>query len=175
MAHLKPETWNLKLEMITIREYNEADKEQIWKIIKPIIRKGDTYVFAPDSSRDNMLDYWCGEDKNTYVAISDEKILGTFFIKENQPDLGSHICNAGYMVAQEAQGKGIGRQMAEFSLKEAKRLGFKAMQFNFVVKSNAGAIRLWQKLGFEIIGEIPEAFQHSEKGLTNALIMYRKL
>lgn len=176
--------------MITIREYNEADKEQIWEIIKPIIRKGDTYIFAPDSSRKKMLEYWCGEDKWTYVAIisddaetrghgdgetGEQKILGTFFIKENQPDLGSHVCNAGYMVSPDAMGKGIGRQMAEFSLEEAKRLGFKAMQFNFVVKTNVGAVKLWQSLGFEIIGEIPEAFRHIEKGFVNAYIMYRKL
>jgi ribosomal protein S18 acetylase RimI-like enzyme len=161
--------------MITIREYNEADKEQIWEIIKPIIRKGDTYIFAPDSSREKMLDYWCGADKKTYVAVSDQKILGTFFIKENQPDLGSHICNAGYMVASDARGKGIGRRMAEFSLDEAKRSGFSAMQFNFVVKSNKKAIELWHKLGFEIIGEIPDAYNHLEKGLVNAYVMYRKL
>ena len=162
-------------KMFTIREYNEADKEQIWEIIKPIISRGDTYIFAPYSSKEKMLEYWCGADKKTYVAVSDQTILGTFFIKENQPDLGSHICNAGYMVSPKSHGKGIGKQMAEFSLREAKRLGFKAMQFNFVVKSNDGAVKLWQKLGFEIIGEIPEAFQHVENGLTNAYIMYRKL
>lgn len=122
-----------------------------------------------------MLGFWFGEDKETYVAVLDGQILGTFFLKANQPDLGSHICNAGYMVSPEAKGKGIGRMMAEFSLPEAKRLGFKAMQFNFVVKSNEVAVKLWLSLGFKIIGEIPEAFQHQEKGLVNALIMYRKL
>ena len=96
-------------------------------------------------------------------------------LKDNQPDLGAHIANAGYMVSPEAKGKRVGRTMAEFSLKEAKRLGYQAMQFNFVVKSNEVAVKLWLNLGFEIIGEIPEAFNHAEKGLTNALIMYRKL
>lgn len=103
------------------------------------------------------------------------KIVGTFFLKDNQTDLGSHVANAGYMVAPDAKGLGVGRRMAEFSLDEARRLGYRAMQFNFVVKTNAVAVRLWQDLGFEIIGEIPEAFQHREHGLTNALIMYRKL
>lgn len=171
--------------MITIREYVEEDKEQIWEIIKSVISTGDTYVFAPGSPKEKMLAYWCGADKNTYVAVLseppapaggiNEKIVGTFFLKENQPDLGSHIANAGYIVAPDAQGKRIGRKMAEFSLEEAKRLGFAAMQFNFVVKSNENAVRLWQNLGFEIIGEIPEAFRHIENGLTNAYIMYRKL
>ena len=122
-----------------------------------------------------MLAYWFGEDKKVYVAVSDDKILGTFYLKTNQPDLGSHIANAGYMVSPDAKGQGIGRKMAEFSLGEAKRLGYQAMQFNFVVKSNEVAVRLWLSLGFEIIGEIPEAFRHAEKGLTNAYITYRKL
>lgn len=158
-----------------IRKAIEADKEAVWKIIQAVISIGDSYTFAPDSSKEKMLSFWCGEDKETYIAILDNEIVGTFFIKPNQPDLGSHICNAGYMVSPNTKGKGIGRKMAEFSLPEAKRLGFKAMQFNFVVKSNEIAVKLWQKLGFEIIGEIPEAFQHKDLGLVNALIMYRKL
>jgi ribosomal protein S18 acetylase RimI-like enzyme len=161
--------------MITIRKYTEEDKEQIWKIIKSVISMGDSYVFAPDSSKEKMLEYWCAVDKQTYVAVADGKIIGTFFIKENQPGLGSHVANAGYMVSPEARGKSVGRKMAEFSLEEARRSGFRAIQFNFVVKSNETAVKLWQNLGFEIIGEIPEAFNHLEKGLTNAYIMYRRL
>lgn len=158
-----------------IREAVESDKPQVWEIIKSVISGGDTYVFYPDSPKEKMLAHWFAADRKTYVALLDSKIVGTFYLKSNQPDLGSHVANAGYMVASEAAGKGIGRTMAEFSLKEAGRLGFRTMQFNFVVKSNQVAIRLWQSLGFEIIGEIPEAFQHAENGLTNALIMYRKL
>lgn len=161
--------------MIEIRKAEENDRTEVWEIIKAVIACGDSYTFAPDSPREKMLDFWFGEDKETYVAVFETKIAGTFFIKANQPALGSHICNAGYMVSSEAKGKGIGRKMAEFSLAEAKRLGFRAMQFNFVVKSNEIAVKLWLALGFEIIGEIPEAFQNKEKGLTNALIMYRKL
>lgn len=101
--------------------------------------------------------------------------MGTFWLKPNQPGLGSHIGNAGYMVAPEANGRGVGRLMAEFSLVEAKKLGFTAMQFNFVVKSNEVAVKLWQSVGFEIIGEIPKAIRHSHLGLTNAYIMYREL
>jgi ribosomal protein S18 acetylase RimI-like enzyme len=161
--------------MITIREYRAEDKEQIWEIIKSVISTGDTYVYAADSPKEKMLEYWCAADKKTYVALFENKIVGSFYLKDNQPDLGSHIANAGYMVAPEAKGKRVGRMMAEFSLEEAKKLGYKAMQFNFVVKSNEIAVKLWQSLGFEIIGEIPEAFQHAEKGLTNAYIMYRQL
>jgi ribosomal protein S18 acetylase RimI-like enzyme len=157
-----------------IRKATESDKNEVWEIIQAVISAGDSYTFAPDSPKEKMLGFWSSEDKQTYVAVLDGEIVGTFFLKANQPDLGSHICNAGYMVSPKARGKNIGRKMAEFSLPEAKRLGFKAMQFNFVVKSNEIAVKLWQKLGFEIIGEIPEAFQHKDLGLTNALIMYRK-
>jgi ribosomal protein S18 acetylase RimI-like enzyme len=161
--------------MLKIRKATEEDKPEVWKIIKSVIAGGDTYPFAPDSGEAEMLAFWYGAEKWTYVALSEGKIVGTFFLKANQPDLGAHIANAGYMVAPEAKGKRVGRTMAVFSLEEARRLGFRSMQFNFVVKSNEIAVRLWQKLGFEIIGEIPEAFQHKENGLTNALIMYRKL
>jgi ribosomal protein S18 acetylase RimI-like enzyme len=161
--------------MLQIRKATEQDESQIWEIIKSVIASGDTYVFSPNSSKEKMLAFWCGADKKTFVAVLEEKLVGTFFLKDNQPDLGSHVANAGYMVAPAATGKRVGKQMAEFSLEEAKRLGYAAMQFNFVVKTNVVAIKLWQNLGFQIIGEIPEAFNHAEKGLTNALIMYRKL
>jgi ribosomal protein S18 acetylase RimI-like enzyme len=101
--------------------------------------------------------------------------VGTFFIKDNQPDLGSHIANAGYMTAPGTFGKGIGRAMGEFSILEAARLGYKAMQFNIVIKSNERAVALWKSMDFEIIGEIPDAFNHQQNGLTNAYIMYRKI
>lgn len=161
--------------MIKIREALPSDQDAIWDIIKQVISSGDTYAFSPDSSREKMLDYWCGADKHTYVATIEDEVLGTFVMKDNQIDLGSHIANAGYMASPKASGKGIGKEMGRFSIEEAARLGYKAMQFNLVIKSNERAVALWKKLGFEIIGEIPEAFNHQQLGLTNAYIMYRKL
>lgn len=161
--------------MIEIRKAYSADNNSIWNIIQPVIAGGDTYVFDPTSTKEQMLDYWCGEDKHTYVALLDNEIVGTFMMKDNQPGLGSHIANAGYMTATSAAGKGVGTAMCTFSLTEAKRLGYQAMQFNIVVKSNENAVRLWEKLGFTIIGEIPDAFNHAQNGLTNAYIMYQKL
>ena len=161
--------------MIEIRPAVETDKPSVWQIIKAVIATGDTYVFAHDTPEDEMIAYWFAPDKYVYVAQEDGEVLGTFWLKANQPGLGSHVCNAAYMVAPTASGKGIGRKMAEFSLDEARRLGFTAMQFNFVVKSNTAALRLWESIGMEIIGEIPDAFDHCQLGMTNALIMYRKL
>ncbi len=184
-------------KMLEIRKFIESDEPAVWEIIKAVIAAGDTYTFAPDTPKEEMSAFWFAPDKHTYVALWSEpgaaesggnatvmehvsstpnqKIVGTFFLKANQPGLGSHVGNAGYMVAPEAHGKGIGRKMAEWSLDEARRLGFKAMQFNFVVKSNTYAVKLWQSIGMEIIGEIPEAFNHKELGMVNAYIMHRKL
>lgn len=161
--------------MIDIRKAVDSDQEAIWAIIKTVIATGDTYCFAPNSSKETMLRYWCGEDKHTYVATVDGNVAGTFVIKDNQVDLGSHIANASYMVSTDYEGQGIGKLMGEYSIREANVLGFRAMQFNIVVKSNERAVKLWHKLGFTIIGEIPEAFNHLRDGYTNAYIMYRKL
>lgn len=160
---------------MTIRLATPTDHEAVWHIISNVISTGDTYVFAPDSSQEKMLTYWFATDKKTYVAEENNEILGTFYLKENQMDLGAHMVNAGYMVSENARGKGIGKAMAEFSLREAKRLGFRGMQFNLVVKTNERAVKLWLKMGFSIIGEIPEAYKHSSLGFVNAYIMYQKI
>jgi L-amino acid N-acyltransferase YncA len=161
--------------VIEIRQATSQDHDQIWEIIREVISKGDTYVFDPAASKESMLNYWFGTDRYTYAATENQKIVATFMIRDNQPGLGSHVANGSYMVSERASGKGIGMAMGEFSIAEAKRLGYHAMQFNIVIKSNVRAVRLWQKLGFNIIGEIPDAFRHKVNGLTNAYIMYRKL
>jgi len=161
--------------MITIRPCQKEDEDQIWKIIRHVIEQGDSFTYDPLTSRAEALEDWTSPEKRTFVAVENEKIIGTFYIKPNQIGLGSHIANGSYMVSPKARRKGVGRLMCEYSLHAAKEAGFYAMQFNIVVKSNDQAVRLWQSLGFKIIGEIPEAFRHSRNGLTNAYIMYRKL
>jgi GNAT superfamily N-acetyltransferase len=161
--------------MILIRKALAEDGDQIWEILRETIRSGDSFAFSPSLTRHEMLGYWLSENKHTYTASLDGKIIGTFFITANQPGLGSHIANAGYATAAKYYGKGVGRQMGIFSLSEARALGFQAMQFNIVVKTNTRAVQLWQSIGFKIIGEIPEAFQHQRLGLVNAYIMYQKL
>ena len=102
--------------MISIRKYKEADKEQIWKIIEYVISKGDSFTFASDTQREQALDDWCSSEKETFVAVSEGEIVGTFYVKANQIGLGSHIANGSYMVAPEAREKGVGRLMGEYSL-----------------------------------------------------------
>ena len=117
-------------------------------------------------------------DENTqtvYVAVEDGKILGTYYIKSNQPGHGSHVCNAGYIVSTEARGKGIGKTMCLHSLDEAKKLGYKAMQYNLVVSTNKGAVKLWESCGFKIVGTLPKVFNHKELGFVDAFVMFKEL
>ena len=164
----------MKSEII-IRKALLTDYDQIWQIIRQVIATGDTYVFDPGSSKEKMLGIWCGEDKHTFVATIGNRVVGTFMMRDNFPDLGSHIVNAGYMTLPALSGKGIGRAMAEYSLKEAKKLGYNSMQYNMVIKTNLNAIRLWKSLGFKIIGEIPGALNNPKKGLMDAYIMWKEL
>lgn len=161
--------------MLTIRAAKRSDREDVWAIIEPVIRAGDTYMYSPDSSKEKMLTLWFDSEKYTYVAEKDGRLVGTFFLKANQPDLGAHVVNAGYMVHTAYRGQGIAEQLCRFSLEEARRLGFKAMQFNCVISTNTVAVRLWQKCGFDIIGTVPKAFRHQELGLTDTYVMYQWL
>ncbi|NET39096.1 MAG: GNAT family N-acetyltransferase [Cyanothece sp. SIO1E1] len=158
-----------------IRKATEDDKDRTWNIIKAVISSGDTYVFTPDSPKEDMLAYWFNPGTLTYVAELDGEIVGTFILKENQPGLGSHVANASYMTSPSHRGKGIGRKMGVFSMNLARDIGFLSIQFNIVVKSNEAAVQLWKELGFEIVGELPEAFNHAELGLINAYVMSRRL
>lgn len=160
---------------LIIRKADFSDHEAIWEILEPIIRRGGTYVFSTERTKSEMLEYWLNTDKVTYVAEEKGLILGTFYLKANQPDFGDHICNAGFMVNSETQGKGIGRKMGQFALEEARRLGFRAMQFNFVIKTNESAVKLWKSIGFQVIGEVPSAYRHPQLGEVPALIMYQLL
>jgi len=101
--------------------------------------------------------------------------VGTYILKPNQPALGSHVANAAFMVLPAARGSGVGRRMGEHCLAEARRLEFRAMQFNFMVSTNEAAVRLWQQLGFQIVGTLPEAFRHSQLGFVDAYVMFRML
>jgi L-amino acid N-acyltransferase YncA len=160
---------------MNLRTANKADENAIWDIFHAVVAPGDTYVFAPDMSRDEALAYWFRSDTHTYVAESDGRIVGTYILKPNQPALGSHVANAAFMVSPSARGLGTGRRMGEHCLDEARRLGFRAMQFNFVVSTNQPAVHLWQQLGFAVVGTLPGAFRHAQHGFVDAYVMFRTL
>ena len=162
-----------------IRLATERDRDAIWEIFHEVVVAGDTYALDPNISREDALAYWFAPGTHTYVAEKDavgvRQILGTYILRSNQSGGGSHVANAGFMVSASARGHGIGRAMAEHCLDEARRLGFRAMQFNYVISTNTAAIRLWQDLGFEIVGTLPDAFHHPKKGYVDVYVMYRSL
>jgi ribosomal protein S18 acetylase RimI-like enzyme len=159
-----------------IRRAVEFDFESIWQIFKAVIEPGDTYVFAPDTEREDAFYYWFGAGIITYVAEEEDgQIIGMYKLIPNQRSLGSHVANAGFMVAPQYHGRGIGRAMGLHCLEEAKKAGYLALQFNFVVSTNQAAIALWKKLGFSIVGTLPKAFNHKKLGYVDAYVMYRFL
>ena len=160
---------------MNIRKATTQDFEAIWPIFKEIIKLGDTYAYDRNTSKEQAFVIWVDLPEYTFVVEEDGVILGTYFIKTNQAGPGDHVCNCGYMVAFEARGRGVGSNMCIHSQRFAMKLGYKAMQFNFVATSNTGAIRLWEKLGFETVGRLPLAFKHPATGYIDALIMYKCL
>ena len=160
---------------ISIQPAVMEDFPKIWEIFRLIIKPGDTVPFAPDTSFDEAKDIWMGHGHYFYKVMLEGIIVGTYNIKPNFPGLGSHVANGSYMVHPEHQGKKIGYQMIMHSLEEAKRLGFKAMQFNLVVSTNIPAIKLYQKVGFKIVGQLPKAFNHMQLGYVDAYVMHRFL
>ena len=160
---------------MAIRQAERGDQDAIWTIFQAVVEPGDTYAFAPDITRQDALAMWMGPKVHTYVATESDAVVGTYLLRSNQPGLGSHVANAAFMVAPPAQGRGIGRQMAEHCLREARRLGFRAMQFNFVVSTNEPAVALWKTLGFDIVGTLPGAFHHRQRGFVDAYVMFRPL
>jgi len=152
-----------------------ADDAAIWRVLEPIIRVGETYVLPRDMSRDAALAYWRSPGHAVFIAEDAGAIVGTYYLRANQQGGGAHVANCGYMTAPDAGGRGVARAMCEHSLGEARQRGFRAMQFNFVVASNERAVRLWQRLGFAVVGRLPQAFAHPRLGFVDALVMHRPL
>lgn len=161
--------------MIELRQATEADFVQIWPIFHEIVAAGTTYAIDRETDEAGAQRIWMEAPRETWVAVEDGTVVGTYYIKANQAGGGAHVCNCGYMVASGAQGRGIARMMCEQSQERAVALGFRAMQFNFVLATNVGAIGLWQKLGFEEVGRLPEAFEHPNEGFVDALVMFKVL
>jgi len=160
---------------VNIREAHTSDWDAIWPVFKDIARAGETYGFATDITKKEAEHVWMTAVRQTYIAEEDGKVLGTYYLKTNFAGPGRHVCNCGYMVSPDARGKGLATALCEHSQRIAVELGYKAMQFNYVASSNTGAVRLWKKLGYSVVGTLPRAFSHPEQGLVDALVMYKWL
>jgi ribosomal protein S18 acetylase RimI-like enzyme len=152
-----------------------ADAKAVWRIVEPVVRVGETYALPRDMDRAEALAYWFAPDQQVFVALEHEEILGTYYLRANQRGGGAHVCNCGYMTASHATGRGVARAMCLDSKNRARRMGFRGMQFNCVVSTNERAVRLWQSLGFAIVGTLPGAFAHPTRGFVDAFVMFAAL
>lgn len=158
-----------------IRPAVPSDADAIWDIIEPVLRAGDTYTLPADWSRGDAMAYWLSPGHHVFVAAEGGTILGTYYLKTNQKGGGAHVCNCGFVTRSAAAGKGVARAMCAHALDTAKTLGYRAMQFNFVVSTNTRAVALWKSFGFAIVGTLPGAFRHPEQGYVDAFVMYKEL
>lgn len=158
-----------------IREADLTDWDRLWPIFEEVVSSGDTYAYPIDTTPQEARAIWLEKPKKTYLVEINGDVLGTYYLKTNHDGPGNHVCNCGYMVTSRARGMGLATQMCRHSLDVARQLGYRAMQFNFVAASNEGAVRLWQTLGFEIVGVLPKAFNHPQRGFVDAFIMYQWL
>lgn len=156
--------------------YSDNYWEQVWSVCQPVFEAGETYPYAPDISKEEAHYKWVELPVATYIVVDDDdQLLGSYHIKTNQDPLGAHVCNCGYITAENARGQGVASAMCEHSQVKAKALGYLYMQYNLVIATNEGAVRLWKKHGFTVIGTLPNAFNHKRLGLVNAHIMYKEL
>lgn len=163
------------IDAVLIREIGADEFSRAWPIFRQVVAAGDTYSYPPDLDMEQARAMWTTPPCRCFIAERNGEILGLYMLRPNQPGLGDHVANAGYMVSPLARGQGIASMMCGHSLEEARRSGFQAMQFNFVVSTNEGAVRLWRRHGFETVGRIPGAFRHAAYGPTDVYVMHRML
>lgn len=175
MSTPEPDRDEIDAGRITIRPATTADFDALWPMLHDVIRAGETYAIDPDLSREAVRALWMKAPRATWLAEIAGQPFGTFYIKTNQAGGGAHVCNAGFVVAPTARGRGLARAMCLRAQDEARSFGYLAMQFNFVVETNTGAIALWQDMGFETVGRLPRAFRHPRAGLVDARVMYKWL
>jgi ribosomal protein S18 acetylase RimI-like enzyme len=161
--------------LLTIRPALNADAESIWRVLRPILRAGESYALPRQWGQAEALTYWYSAHHEVFVAEGEEGVNGTYYMRANQLGGGAHVANCGYMSALDCTGRGIATAMCRHSLKHAAARGFRAMQFNCVVSTNERAVRLWRRLGFEVVGTIPAGFEHPSLGFVDTLVMHRAI
>jgi ribosomal protein S18 acetylase RimI-like enzyme len=160
---------------LAIRAAAETDSDAIWAMLEPVIRAGEEYALPREMTRADALGYWFSSGNWVFVAEEDGAIVGSYYLRANQRGGGAHVCNCGYLTAEWARGRGVAGAMCVHSLEFAQSAGFRAMQFNFVVGTNAAAVHLWRKHGFRELARLPGAFEHPRLGFVDALVMWREL
>lgn len=161
--------------LLTIREVAPEAFDEIWPIFRDVVADEDTYPWPADTGFDAARALWFAPGARVYNAYAGDTLVASRYIVPNKPGLGGHVCNIGVMIARDWRGKGYGRQLNDFAIAKARELGFRAIQLNFVVSTNAASIRICQKNGFEIVGVLPEAFHYKRERYVDAYVMFLKL
>lgn len=144
-------------------------------MFRHVAAAGDAFAYDETTPEAVARKLWFDPPAHPVVAEAGGRIVGTYYVRPNQPGRGDHVANAGYMVAEEARGRGLASRLCEHSLATARALGFRAMQFNYVVSTNDAAVRTWQRHGFEVVGRLPAGFRHATLGDVEVFVMYRRL
>ncbi len=161
---------------LAVTQQTDADWPDVWRVLKPAFRAGESYPLPRDVSEAGAKRYWIKTDGYNAVARDTAgAVAGVYYLRPDQGGPGAHICNAGYVIAEEARGKGYATELCRQSQDLARALGFLGMKFNLVVATNGAAITAWKRAGMEIVGTVPEAFLHPVDGFVDAYIMYRAL
>lgn len=160
-----------------IRPARLEDFEEIYSIFQRVLRTGDTYYYTPEEmTPERAMAYWISApETHCFVADVDNCVEAMSAIRPYRTGRGNHIANAAFVVDPDHRGHGIGRGLAEFTLKEAARLGYKAIIFHAVISTNTAAVKLWRSLGMEIVGTLPKGFQHATEGLVDVYVMHKFL
>jgi L-amino acid N-acyltransferase YncA len=161
---------------MTIRIADDRDWPRIWPFFAEIVAAGETYAYPEGLTMDEARSVWMEEPPwQTVVAVQGDTLAGSAKIGPNRPGRGSHVATASFMVSPTQQGHGVGRELGSYAIEWARAAGYRSMQFNAVVETNTAAVRLWEALGFEILGTVPEAFESRSRGLVGLHVMYRRL
>jgi L-amino acid N-acyltransferase YncA len=161
---------------VIIRTADDADWPRVWPFFAQIVSAGETYAYPDGLTLQTARRLWMEEPPGqTVVAVDGDTVLGSAKMGPNRPGRGAHVATASFMVDPAHYGKGIGRALGRYALDWARAAGYRSMQFNAVVETNAAAVALWRSLGFEILATVPEAFDHPQDGLVGLHLMFRRL
>ena len=158
-----------------IRRAEASEWPVIWSMLQPAIAAGETLALPRDGDESIGRAYWSSPEKTNFLAVDGDAILGTSYVRANQQGGGAHIANCGYLTAEAARGRGVARALCAHSIEYCRSVGFKAIQFNFVVSTNEPAVHLWHAFGFDVLARLPKAFDHPRLGLVDALVMWKSL
>lgn len=157
---------------LEIRPYREEDLAGMCKVWNEAVEAGNTFPQIMPLSIDEAREFFAGQTLTT-VAVADNKLFGLYILHPNNVGRCAHVANASYAVVSSARGLGLGRELVKDSLAQAGRKGFRGLQFNAVVASNAGAIHLYEDLGFTRVGTVPQGFCNNMGAYEDMHIYYK--